>query len=77
MMWDQVDNLWVGRRMARPGRTEYFDVFDVNGHWLSTVHLPSDLGLVREIGEDFVLAVWWDDLGVPYVRLYRLVKPGF
>ena len=76
MMWDQVDNLWVGRRMIRPHIAEHFDVFDVNGRWLSTVHLPNDLGSIREIGEDYVLAVWWDELHVPYVRLYRLVKPG-
>jgi hypothetical protein len=77
MMWDQLDNLWVGRRTAELNKTEHFDVFDVTGRWLSTVHFPSDLGSIREIGEDYVLAVWWDELWVPYVRLYRLEKPGF
>ena len=76
MMWDQVDNLWVGRRTADPNKTEHFDVFDVTGRWLSTVHLPSDLGYIRGISEDYVLAQWRDELQVPYLRLYRLEKPG-
>jgi hypothetical protein len=72
MLWDRGDRLWVGRREADPQKTEFFDVFDTDGRWITTVHLPSDLGSIREIGEDYVLLVWWDDLQVPYLRLHRL-----
>ena len=77
MMWDQEDNLWVGRRVARPNTSEYYDVFDQSGHWITTVHLPSmarELGIVREIGDDYILTEWIDDLDVSYLRLYRLEK---
>ena len=29
---------------------------------------------ITHIGEDFVLAVWEDDLGIQQVRMYELVK---
>jgi len=76
LRWDRSDHLWVGRRVADPTRTEDFDVFDISGRWLSTVHFPRDLGYILEIGEDYVLAKWYDDLGVAYLRLFRLEKPG-
>ncbi len=57
-----------------------FDVFAPDGTWLGTVSLPT--GLARayihylspymEIGEDYVLGVWTNELDVQSVRMYRL-----
>lgn len=75
LLWDLEGNLWVGRREADPNGTEDFDVFDSSGRWISTVHFPKDIGYIAEIGEDYLLARWYDDLGVPYLRLFGLEKP--
>jgi len=75
LRWDRSGNLWVGRRAPDPEGTELYDVFDGDGRWLSTVHFPRDLGRILEIGEDYLLAAWQDDLGVAFTRLYRLLKP--
>jgi len=60
-----------------------FSVFDADGVWLGRVALPPGLPWLRghnlrypilEIGRDYVLGVWVDDLGVEQVRLYRIEK---
>jgi hypothetical protein len=75
LRWDRAGYLWVGRRVADPNGTEDFDVFDSSGRWISTVHFPRDLGYIREIGEDYLLAMWANDLGVQFLRVYGLEKP--
>jgi len=74
--WDRAGNLWVGRREPDPNATKDYDVFDLDGSWISTVTFPPELGRILEIGEDYVLSSWLDDLNVPYLRMYRLQKPG-
>lgn len=76
LQWDRLDNLWVGRRAPDPGGTEYFDVFDYDARWLGTVRFPGERGKILEIGEDYVLADWRNDLGMPHLRMYQLLKPG-
>ena len=46
-------------------------VFDPNGEGVGSVDLPPDLD-VRQIGRDFVLGVWEDELRVEYVRRHAL-----
>ena len=46
-------------------------VFDPNGEGVGSVDLPPDLD-VWQIGRDFVLGVWEDELGVEYVRRHAL-----
>ena len=75
IQWDRSDNLWVGRRVPDPNGTEVFDVFDIDARWINTIRIPRELGNILEIGEDYVLTSWRDDLGVPYLRMYRLLKP--
>jgi len=48
-------------------------VFDPDGRAHGTVELPSGLR-VEQIGEDFVLGTWRDDLRVEYVRRHRLER---
>lgn len=49
------------------------DVFDPEGRFLGTVETP--VMRIMEIGRDFVAGVEEDELGVPYVAVYALVKP--
>lgn len=55
-----------------PGRSER-TVLDSRGRWLGTVQTPDGLR-IEEIGGDYVLGVWKDDLEVEYVHVHRLVK---
>jgi hypothetical protein len=48
-------------------------VFDPDGRMLGQVVLPSGLD-VKQIGDDFVLAVWRDEYEVEHVRMYELRK---
>ena len=49
-------------------------VFDPDGRWLGTVTAPAGLR-IHEIGPDYVMGVWQDELGVQYVRVHRLSRP--
>jgi hypothetical protein len=51
-----------------------FAVFDTAGVYLGDVETPRGLE-IREIGDDYVLGVWRDDMDVEYVRMHRLIKP--
>lgn len=47
-------------------------VFGPNGEGFGSVDMPPDLD-VRQIGRDFVLGVWRDELEVEYVRRHALI----
>ncbi len=68
---DRLDHLWVHR--LYPGDT--WDVFDPSGQWVTTLALPEDF-MVHDIGEDYVLGVWRDELRVQNVRMYSLDRSG-
>jgi hypothetical protein len=70
----QVDgdlNVWV-RESSRPGqqRSEW-SVFSAAGELLGTVLMPPGVD-VLDIGADYVLGLQRDELGVEYVRKFRL-----
>ncbi len=77
---DAQGSVWVAPFHLAGADPPPFDVFAPDGTWFGTVALPP--GLVRayihyrspymEIGEDYVLGVWTGELGVQYVRMYRL-----
>jgi len=82
VVMDEDQNVWV-ELYPTPGAEQVeFEVFSAEGRWLGKVALPS--GLKRgtnpafdpqlEIGRDYVLGVWVDDLGVEFVRMYDLLK---
>ena len=50
-------------------------VFDAGGVLLGTLTAPDGLDIL-DVGDDYALGLWRDDLAVEYVRLYGLVKPG-
>ena len=83
LLTDADQNLWVEDwRDVGLGQGPY-SVFGPDGAWLGAVELPPGMPWLRglalrtallEIGTDYVLGVWEDDLGVEQVRLYRLLK---
>jgi len=81
---DADGNLWVEPDFL-PGETPPpWQVFRSDGTWLGVVTMPPDLdrGVIAyqapylQIGSDFLLGVFTDEMGVEYVRLYDLVKGG-
>lgn len=68
---DRVGHLWV--RRGEPPHT--WDVFDLAGGWVASVALPAGVE-IHDIGEDYVLGVWKDELDVEYVRMYSLDRGG-
>ena len=77
---DAAGNLWVEPYSLPGAEVPPFEVYDSDGNWLGSVAMPPGLSLVDrprigfEIGDDYVLGVWFDELGVQYVRLYGLEK---
>ena len=75
VMTDRLGNAWV--QQFRPyfaSGPSMWTVIAADGVWLGTVELP-DRFVPLEIGEDFVLGAWEDELDVEYVLLYDLIKP--
>ena len=73
IIFDALGNLWVERFRGRGEEENRWDVFNAEGHLLGAVDLPVGL-LVDQIGEDFVLGRWMDELDVQHVRLYGLTR---
>ncbi len=72
---DRPGNLWVERGptgATGSGSVAYL-VFDAGGALLGTVALPPIR--VLEIGHDYVLGVYRDELEVEYLHCYDIVKP--
>lgn len=74
MLVDAEDHLWVQDYLlpGHEGPTTW-SVFDPEGRLLGVVELPARFQ-PRQIGRDFVLGVWRDELDVSYVRLYELQR---
>jgi len=66
-------SLWV-QNYLYPSEQPSWAVFRHDGRYLGVVETPVGAD-VTHIGEDFVLAIWEDDLGIQQVRMYELVKP--
>jgi hypothetical protein len=71
---DDEGNLWVDEFQPPPSALPTWTVFDADGRMLGAVSMP-DRFRPMQIGADFVLGVWSDDLDVQHVRMYRLEKP--
>jgi hypothetical protein len=52
-----------------------WSVFDPDGSWLTTVTMPASFR-VFEIGDDYLLGLARDAIGVEQVRVYHLSKGG-
>lgn len=70
---DPESNLWVSAYAPYLEIPESWTVLDEGGRWLGAVPMP--LGFYPwQFGDDWVLGVETDDLGVEYVALYPLLK---
>jgi hypothetical protein len=70
----RMDRLgWVWVELFRPPQDSIprWMVFDSSGVARGTLEFPPDLE-VQDIGTDYILGRWLDNLGVEYVRRYRL-----
>ena len=72
VMVDAGGNIWVRRPSARDAQAPW-DVFEAGGRWLGTVMTPAGVR-VTQIGQDFIVGTWEDEMDVPHVRLYHLEK---
>jgi hypothetical protein len=72
---DAGGNLWVQEFRAPGDGAPRWSVFDPRGRWLGTVETPEGLNVV-EIGPDWVLGTWHDEMDVQHVRLHLLRKPA-
>jgi len=75
LVTDAGGNLWVAHYRPDDEGQPQWDVFDPDGRWLGVVETPATFA-VHEIGDDYVLGVYRDELDVEYVRKYALIKPG-
>jgi hypothetical protein len=70
---DGAGRLWV-RRFAPPGATEVdWHVYDARGAIAGRLSMPVAFQ-PTQVGEDYVLGVFTDELGVQYVRSHRLLR---
>lgn len=70
LLIDATGHVWV-RQSSIGSATRSWLVFDAGGTWLGTVSVPGNLR-ITDIGRDYVLGVYRDDLDVQSVRLYTL-----
>jgi hypothetical protein len=77
---DVGGNVWARGAIAPTDSLLSYEVIDSEGRWLGAVQVPS--GLVHtvdhpvDIGRDYFLGIWQDELGIQSVRRYGLHKPG-
>lgn len=71
---DSEDHLWV-MHFNSPGYRgpSQWSVFSPDGVLLGVVELPQGF-VPRQIGRDFLLGIWRDELDVPYIRTYGLER---
>ncbi len=74
LVLDRVGNLWVERDRANGATPESVVhlVFDRTGALLGVVALPPIM--VLEIGDDYVMGIYGDELGVEYLQVHPIVK---
>jgi hypothetical protein len=72
---DSEDNLWV-EDYVRPSEPRHtWNVFAKDGVQIAAAEVPEGF-TVFEIGDDYVLGKWQDELDIEHVQLYELLKPG-
>ena len=71
--FDRTGNLWVEEYRRPAEERSVWQIFDTEGVLLSRVELPSSLEIL-DIGEDYILGLVRDQLGVERVNRHELVK---
>lgn len=67
-------HLWVQHYHLASDPARMWSVFNLEGRWLGTVDMPVEFRAL-EIGTEWVLGVWRDDMDVQTVRRYDLIRP--
>lgn len=75
LLVDADGDLWVAAYEPPGAEATTWTVYDPGGRMRGALTLPANL-TVYDIGSDYVLGLWHDELDVPHVRLHRLVKRG-
>lgn len=70
---DRAGNLWVAEYPVLE-EPPLWQVFTPDGHWLGSVATPPG-GRISEIGSNYVLGTWKDEMDIETVRMYSLEKP--
>lgn len=75
IMTDALDHLWVEEyeSPADPRPVRVWTVFDAEGRVLGFVETPKDLS-IEEVGEDYVLGMTSNELGVEMVQVWPLER---
>jgi hypothetical protein len=71
--YDSEGFIWVDAYVAPWESGSSALVFSVAGELLGSVTLPERFQ-IREIGTDYVLGVWRDELDVEFIRMYSLLR---
>ncbi|HUF69780.1 MAG TPA: hypothetical protein VMM79_14145 [Longimicrobiales bacterium] len=69
---DEAGNLWVSED-AGTGASTNWNVFGPDGQWLTPIGLPDGVRIL-ELGDDYLLGLWLDELDIEHVRMYDIVK---
>ncbi|UCC83972.1 MAG: hypothetical protein JSW46_03285 [Gemmatimonadota bacterium] len=75
LLVDSQGALWIGDYAPYPDDPVLWRVFDAAGRLVTTLQVPERFR-VFDIGSDWILGVWRDDLDVERVHLYHLRKDG-
>ena len=71
---DRTGHVWVEEyQPTMGGGKRTWSVFAPDGQWLGSAELPAAFRVI-EIGQDFILGVWRDDVDVEHVRLLSLTR---
>jgi hypothetical protein len=70
---DATDHLWVEHYRFLAREPHLWSIFAPDGSWLGEVEVPSTFD-VTDIGRDYVLGVYRNELDEQSVRLYRLIR---
>ncbi|MDX1393622.1 MAG: hypothetical protein R3195_04505 [Gemmatimonadota bacterium] len=73
MLVDADGNAWLERYRLTPAEPAMWTVIGPDGTWLGDVEMPDGLE-PHEIGRDYVIGLWEDELDVAYVHLHALVR---
>ena len=71
---DPAGQVWVRNWSEANAQRDRWTVFAPDGHIIAALDVPIGLELL-DVGEDYVLALWKNEVDLEYVRLYRLEKP--
>lgn len=75
LLTDTDGHFWVERYRLPWDPVSIWDILAPDGTWVATLDIPP-AGILRDIGEDYILGVWRDEDGIEQVRMYGLRRGG-